>query len=193
MRTEKNHNVWTVCKPIGITLLKHTNANIDQIQTSASKDLTSVRQEDYGIKGKKDQRFNKVSASVEISIQDDFNSKHDNGEHINSNFDTAQYLKPGRDGESFFYEGSETDKTGASFKVEYENCSMKGQYDLIIDINNLRTISSGFRREVIKMISDGTTLRAASSFITVEKGNAHFSKDDGVWLVDKPLIIKLIK
>lgn len=105
---------------------------------------------------------------------------------------STEYLKAGREGEPFFYEGSVVDKTGAAFRIDYSDITMEGEYDLIIDINNLRTVSPGFRREVIKMINDGTTLRAASSFITVEKGKAHFSKDDGVWLVDKPLIIKLI-
>lgn len=56
----------------------------------------------------------------------------------------------GREGESFFYEGSQNDKTGASFRVDYDSRSMKGEYDIIIDINNLRAINPGFRREIIK-------------------------------------------
>lgn len=108
-------------------------------------------------------------------------------------FDSVQYLLPGREGETFFYEGSENDSTGAFFKIEYERKSMKGQFDIIVDINNLRTMNSGFRRGVIKIAQSGTTIREATGFIKVSKGEAHFSKQDGVWMVDKPLVIKLFK
>lgn len=111
----------------------------------------------------------------------------------NENLNVSQYLMSGREGESFFYEGSQSDKTGASFRVDYDSRSMKGEYDIIIDINNLRAINPGFRREIIKIINDGTTLRSALGMITVEKGCMHYSKDDGVWFVDKPLVIKLFK
>lgn len=104
-----------------------------------------------------------------------------------------QYLMSGREDEPFFYEGSTSDASGASFKIEYESSSMKGLYSLIVDMNNLRTINPGFRREVIKIENNGTTIREASAFTIVSKGEAHFSKEDSVWIVDKPLVIKLLK
>lgn len=107
--------------------------------------------------------------------------------------DSIQYLMSGRDGETFFFEGSETDKTGASFKIEYDSKTLKGEYSLLVDFNNLKTINSGFRRGVIKVINNGTTIREASNFTMEEKGQALFSKQDKVWIVDKPLIIKLIR
>lgn len=111
----------------------------------------------------------------------------------NLHIDSIQYLMSGRDGENFFFEGSDTDKAGASFKMEYDSHSLKGEYSLIVDFNNLKTINSGFRRGVIKMINNGTTIREATGFTMVEKGQAHFSKQDHVWMVEKPLVIKLIK
>lgn len=111
----------------------------------------------------------------------------------NENLNLSQYLMSGREGESFFYEGSQSDRTGASFRVDYDSMSMKGEYDIIIDINNLRAINPGFRREVVKIINNGTTLRSALDMITVEKGSMHFSKNDGVWFVDKSVVIKLLK
>lgn len=107
--------------------------------------------------------------------------------------DYSQYLMPGREDEPFFYEGSTSDASGATFKIEYERSSMKGLYSLIVDMNNLRTINPGFRREVIKIENNGTTIREASAFTMVSKGEAHFSKEDRVWIVDKPLVIKLLK
>lgn len=99
----------------------------------------------------------------------------------------------GREEDSFFYEGSTSDASGATFKIEYESSSMKGLYSLIVDMNNLRTINPGFRREVIKIENNGTTIREASAFTMISKGEAHFSKEDSVWIVDKPLVIKLLK
>lgn len=114
-------------------------------------------------------------------------------EGTSSIYNNIQYLMSGREEESYFYEGSTSDASGASFKIEYESSSMKGLYSLIVDMNNLRTINPGFRREVIKIENNGTTIREASAFTIVNKGEAHFSKEDSVWIVDKPLVIKLLK
>lgn len=125
--------------------------------------------------------------------------KHKDTKNINSKgsqtsvFDNTQYLMSGREDEPFFYEGSTIDPSGASFRIDYDRLSMKGEYSLIVDMNNLRTINPAFRREVIKLINNGTTIREASAFTVVSKGKTHFSKEDCVWIVDEPLVIKLIR
>lgn len=115
----------------------------------------------------------------------------DNSETIH--FDSIQYLISGHDGETFFFDGSPTNKTGASFKIEYDSKTMKGEFSLIVDFNNLKVINAGFRRCVIKMINNEASIKEASSFIMIEKGQAHYSEQDKVWMVDKPLVIKLLK
>lgn len=115
---------------------------------------------------------------------DDSETKH---------FDRIQYLISGHDGETFFFEGSPTNKTGASFKLEYDSKTMNGEFSLIVDFNNLKAINAGFRRCVIKMVNNEASIKEASSFIMIEKGQAHYSEQDKVWMVDKPLVIKLLK
>lgn len=132
------------------------------------------------------------NCNIKESIQKVPNNYNQPDSNANE-FDSKQYLMSGREGDSFFYEGSTSDASGASFKIEFESSSMKGLYSLIVDMNNLRTINPGFRREVIKIENNGTTIREASAFTIVNKGEAHFSKEDSVWIVDKPLVIKLLK
>ncbi len=108
-------------------------------------------------------------------------------------FESIQYLISGHDGETFFFDGSPTNKTGASFKIEYDSKTMRGEFSLIVDFNNLKAINPGFRRCVIKMVNNEASIKEASSFIMIEKGQAHYSEQDKVWMVDKPLIIKLLK
>lgn len=140
---------------------------------------------------------NKTSATHKDYTNNEQKGNNKNSNIVNDSFkatlDNIQYLMSGREDEPFFYEGSTSDASGASFKIEYESSSMKGLYSLIVDMNNLRTINPAFRREVIKIENNGTTIREASSFTTISKGEAHFSKEDRVWVVDKPLIIKLLK
>lgn len=108
-------------------------------------------------------------------------------------YNSVQYLISGHDGETFFFDGSPTNKTGASFKIEYDSKTMKGEFSLIVDFNNLKAINAGFRRCVIKMVNNEASIKEASSFIMLEKGQAHYSEQDKVWMVDKPLVIKLLK
>lgn len=108
-------------------------------------------------------------------------------------YNSVQYLISGHDGETFFFDGSPTNKTGASFKIEYDSKTMKGEFSLIVDFNNLKAINPGFRRCVIKMVNNEASIKEASSFIMIEKGQAHYSEQDKVWMVDKPLVIKLLK
>lgn len=144
----------------------------------------------------------KTICSVEIEVEDSSDTKsHNKGEHDkadvskpeNIKSDSIQYLISGHDGETFFFEGSPTNKTGASFKIEYDSKTMKGEFSLIVDFNNLKAINAGFRRCVIKMVNNEASIKEASSFIMLEKGQAHYSEQDKVWMVDKPLVIKLLK
>ena len=139
---------------------------------------------------------------VEREGEDSSYKKSDNkGEHDkadvrkpeNIKSDSIQYLISGHDGETFFFDGSPTNKTGASFKIEYDSKTMKGEFSLIVDFNNLKAINPGFRRCVIKMVNNEASIKEASSFIMIEKGQAHYSEQDKVWMVDKSLVIKLLK
>jgi hypothetical protein len=135
------------------------------------------------------------SVNVENVIQNSHRQLNEGVEEESNKIytDRFQYLISGREGETFFFEGSTTDKTGASFKIEYDSKTMKGEFSLIVDFNNLKAINAGFRRCVIKMVNNEASIKEASSFIMIEKGQAHYSEQDKVWMVDKPLVIKLLK
>ncbi len=190
---------WISTKPIAITLIKRKTHRLEQesgrgiregctfdvrTQTALINNISNdtIPSNDIIQKDIHEDTLKDIQMSLEITIKS-----------VNEDLKGTQYLMSGREGESFFYEGSQSDKSGASFRVDYDVRSMKGEYDIIIDINNLRIINSGFRREVVKIINDGITLRSASGMITVEKGTMHFSKNDRVWFIDKPLVIKLLK
>lgn len=103
-----------------------------------------------------------------------------------------QYLKAGRSNDNFFFEGSSEDRTGASFSVQYNEGSWEGEFELIIDIPNLRTMDVLFRRRVIKIINNGLLLKNSTSFIQQpHSGKVKFDTKDNVWVVVSPLVITL--
>lgn len=153
------------------------NTNLDD----ATSDTTNIISWEFDVSSTNKQKNENKSYTINIETSEIIN------------LDSVQYLISGHDGETFFFEGSPTNKTGASFKLEYDSKTMNGEFSLIVDFNNLKAINAGFRRCVIKMVNNEASIKEASSFIMIEKGQAHYSEQDKVWMVDKPLVIKLLK
>lgn len=107
--------------------------------------------------------------------------------------DFTDYLSAGRGDADFFIQCD--DKTGAPFCVEYhkEDRSDIGVLKLLTDINNLRTMDKGFRKNMIDMDSSNTTIVNARDYNLVSGGFVSFSVDDRVWKIKNKIKIKLIK
>lgn len=191
-------NTWNSTKPIGIELIakvcksteyyyqnKNTatfdNNNNDLEDERYVSNIESIAQED---------KFPIISATSSVK-----NGKIElvQKSALNSIVKRRiQYLKAGRSNDNFFFEGSSEDRTGASFSVQYNEGSLEGEFDLIVDIPNLRTMDVLFRKKVIKIINNGLLLKNSTSFIQQpHSGKVKFDTKDNVWVVVSPLVITL--
>lgn len=102
-----------------------------------------------------------------------------------------QYLKTGRGTDNFFFEGKVDDRTGASFLVKYEEGSSEGDFYLIVDVANLRTMDVGFRKKVIKIINNGLILKDATEFKHSHPGKVKYDANNHVWVIISPLVIEI--
>lgn len=173
---------WIVSKPIGLTLEKAIEDG--KRETSHSEHPSDTKPSSFQNTFVQEVGDQKIPVTVTVPKEESLEL---------GNLDNVQYVMSGHVGEKFFFEGSDVDKSGASFKIEYDSQTGMGLYDIVVDLNNLRTMDSGFRRGVIKIVNNGTTIKEATGFTVKSKGRVHFSKDDKVWIVDELMVISLIK
>jgi hypothetical protein len=102
-----------------------------------------------------------------------------------------QFVQAGRGDVNFFFEGSETDKSGCFFMIEYNDLS-EGEYSIITDIANIRTINLAFAKHVLRVEKSGVTMRQAKGFTqTPHSGKVRYNQADKVWMIESPVTIKL--
>jgi hypothetical protein len=108
-----------------------------------------------------------------------------------------EYLKAGRENESFFWAGSENDSAGSYFVVIYDpkKTGYEGKLNIIdgTDIANIKTINTSFYKKAIKVIESNLTLQEAKNYNQVTPGKVIFDEKDRVWKIVSPVVIKLFK
>lgn len=159
---------WNSCKPISVELIA---------SVAASSNKTHQKLKAATLNNNSDLR-EKIEL-VRISRSSSIPKKR------------VQYLKTGRGTDDFFFEGKVDDRTGASFLVKYEEGSSEGDFYLIVDVANLRTMDVGFRKKVIKIINNGLILKDATEFKHSHPGKVKYDANNHVWVIISPLEIEI--
>ncbi len=194
---KQNDDKWISTKPIGVELLVHVSKLTENLyqnnvaetlynnNDSEKKQISVVNTEVIVPK-----ELSKISSFLSIEEQD---VELVQRSALNSIVKRRiQYLKAGRSNDNFFFEGSSEDRTGASFSVQYNEGSLEGEFELIVDISNLRTMDVLFRKRVIKIINNGLLLKNSTSYIQKpHSGKVKFDTKNRVWIVVSPLVITL--
>lgn len=193
---KRNEDKWISTKPIGVELLVHESKfKENSYQNKVAETLYNNESEKRQISVVNTE----VIVPKELSKFSSFLSTEEQDVELVQKSPLKsivkrriQYLKAGRSNDNFFFQGSSEDRTGASFSVQYNEGSLEGEFELIIDISNLRTMDMLFRKKVIKIINNGLLLKNSTSFIQQpHSGKVKYDTKDHVWVVVSPLVITL--
>lgn len=205
-------NMLIICILVLLLILVYVFIKLSQIQKHVSvrvKDLLKkIEKQEYKISLLED-NITRYLEKEEIRARDEKNQEEQQKRTSNETDNKTEslstlsskpvieeftdYLSAGRSDADFFIQCD--DKTGAPFCVEYhkEDRSDIGVLKLLTDINNLRTMDKGFRKNMIDIDSSNTTIVNARDYNIVSAGSVSFSVGDRVWKIKNKIKIKLIK
>lgn len=172
--------------------IKISNKEIEKIEQQVNIDEKLIQKVNNDLANIKAQQKKTLGDEQTINFEELYIKDENANKQISKPLieDYTDYLSAGRSDADFLFQSKEN---SAPFCVEYHNEDRSdiGTLKLLTDINNLRTMDNGFRKNMIDMDSSNVTIANASGYSIVSNGSARFA--DKVWKIENKIKIKLIK